>query len=87
MPGITEFRHVVESEILAVGGSGIDRLKCLIEFLNIARLSIAEKSVEIVLAFFILGKVEEGEFRTHGQVVLPCCRNAGPGGVGRVKSA
>ena len=68
--GLRELRTWLETRILSARGTGIDRLKTLIDSLTIARFNGDEATYEIVLAFFALGY--GGKF--VGEVVLPWCR-------------
>jgi len=80
MPTLEEFRYLVEADMLATRGNSLDRLKVLINHLNIARLEVPvdrqrTESVEIAIAFYILGRFEaDGSFAPAGHVVLPWCR-------------
>ena len=82
MPSLDRFCAFVESEILSTPGNSLDRLKILINHLNIATIELPAvgspeppEAADVALAFYVLGRFDpDGSFAPLGDVVLPWCR-------------
>jgi hypothetical protein len=80
MTSIGDFRILLEGELLRTRGNVLDKLKRLLNHLNIARLRVpaarnGSSSIEVLLSLLVVGRLRgDGSFQPHGDIVLPWCR-------------